>query len=224
MMSRMYLMGILLFVFSWDAMAQVSPDEVWPIGQLRIWVSNPNGPGDRWNGDTATGVAGHPEIAQTDPLYKKLASLFSKKSGIVLEKKPPLLPYGKLVWWDIDNDGTKDIVFAGFIEKKDKPALYNLAELFIYPSFFEGFGFPPLEAMACGTPAIVSNTTSLPEIAGEAALMVDPYNVNEIAMMMKRVLTEEGLRRQMKDSGLALFKKFSWENCAEQTLKTLTEI
>ncbi len=117
----------------------------------------------------------------------------------------------------------KDIIFAGSIEKEDKPALYNLAEVFVYPSFFEGFGFPPLEAMACGTPTIVSNTTSLPEIAGEAALMVDPYNINEIAIAMKKVLTNEGLRRQMKDRGLALAKKFSWENCAEETFKILME-
>ncbi len=118
----------------------------------------------------------------------------------------------------------KDIVFAGFIEKKDKLALYNLAELFIYPSFFEGFGFPPLEAMACGTPTIISNTASLPEVAGEAAMIVDPYNINDIAVAIKEVLGNEKLREEMKERGLALSKKFNWQTCAEQTLKTITEI
>lgn len=116
----------------------------------------------------------------------------------------------------------KDIIFAGSIEKEDKPALYNLAEVFVYPSFFEGFGFPPLEAMACGTPTIISNAASLPEIAGEAALMVDPYNINDIAMAIKRVLENEKLRREMGERGLILSRKFSWENCARGTLELLT--
>lgn len=116
---------------------------------------------------------------------------------------------------------SKDIIFTGFIEKEDKPALYNLAEVFVYPSFFEGFGFPPLEAMACGTPTIVSDVTSLPEVAGEAAIMVNPYNINEIAQAMNDVLENEELRRQMRDGGLVLSKKFSWQNCAKATLKIL---
>ena len=115
----------------------------------------------------------------------------------------------------------KDIIFTGFIAKEDKPSLYKLAELFVYPSFFEGFGFPPLEAMACGTPTIVSNTTSFPEIGDGAVLMVDPYNISEIALAMREILKDKKLKNEMKQKGLALAEKFSWGKCAEQTLKTL---
>jgi len=118
----------------------------------------------------------------------------------------------------------KDIIFTGFIDKDDKPALYNLAEVFLYPSFFEGFGFPPLEAMACGVPTIVSNTTSLPEVCGEAAFMVNPYDVNEIAEAIDEVLKNEELKKQMRDRGLSLSKKFDWQTCVKKTLKILTEI
>src|SRR4030042_6657479 len=83
----------------------------------------------------------------------------------------------------------KQIIFTGFVSPEDKTYLYNLAELFVYPSFFEGFGFPPLEAMACGVPTITSNTSSLPEIAGEAAIMIDPYDIEELAWAMAKILS-----------------------------------
>ncbi len=118
---------------------------------------------------------------------------------------------------------SRDIIFTGFIEDKDKPYLYNLAELFVYPSFFEGFGFPPLEAMACGLPTIVSHTSSLPEVVGQGALMIDPYNIDELAWAMEMALTDSNLKERLIKKGIVQAKKFSWSKCARETLKTLTE-
>jgi len=115
----------------------------------------------------------------------------------------------------------KDIVFTGFIEEQDKPYLYNLAELFVFPSFFEGFGFPPLEAMACQIPTIVSGNSSLPEVVGPGALIIDPFNIDEIAWAMETVLIDRDLRKKLIKKGLVQAKKFSWEKCAQKTLKVL---
>ncbi len=118
---------------------------------------------------------------------------------------------------------SQDIIFTGFIEEADKPALYNLAQLFVYPSFFEGFGFPPLEAMACGLPTVVSHASSLPEVVGQGALMVDPYNIDELAWAMETALTDKDLREQLAKKGISRAKKFSWSKCARETLKIITE-
>jgi glycosyltransferase involved in cell wall biosynthesis len=115
----------------------------------------------------------------------------------------------------------RDIIFTGFVEDQDKPGLYNLADLFIYPSFFEGFGFPPLEAMACGVPTIVSHASSLPEVVGTGALMVDPYNIDELAWAMETILADKDLREGLIKKGFAQAKKFSWPKCARDTLKLI---
>ena len=115
----------------------------------------------------------------------------------------------------------KDIIFTGFVEEADKPHLYNLSEIFVYPSFFEGFGFPPLEAMACGIPTIVSSNSSLPEVVGKAALMVDVANIDELAWSMEIALSDKELRKRLIENGLKQAKKFSWHKCAQETLKVL---
>ncbi len=117
---------------------------------------------------------------------------------------------------------SREIIFTGFVEEADKPYLYNLAELFVYPSFFEGFGFPPLEAMACGLPTIVSYGSSLPEAVGQAALMVDSSNIDEMAWAMEMALTDNDLRKRLIQRGIAQAKKFSWQKCAKKTLAVLT--
>jgi len=117
---------------------------------------------------------------------------------------------------------SKDIIFTGFVAAEDKVYLYNLASLFVYPSFFEGFGFPPLEAMACGTPVICSNTSCFPEVSGEAALMVDPYNFSEIAWAIGEVLSDSNLAQSLINKGAENIKKFSWDRCAQETLDFLT--
>jgi len=121
-------------------------------------------------------------------------------------------------------DLQNDVVFTGYVSDEDLPALYNAADLFVYPSIYEGFGLPPLEAMACGTPVITSNTSSLPEVVGDAGIMVDPYDVNGLADAMHEVLANEGLRANMIKNGLERAKMFSWEKCARETLKVYEEV
>jgi glycosyltransferase involved in cell wall biosynthesis len=108
--------------------------------------------------------------------------------------------------------------FTGYIPDVDLPGIYNGADLFVFPSLYEGFGLPVLEAMSCGTPVITSNTSSLPEVAGEAALLVDPYNVEEIMAAMRRVLEDSALARDLSERGLERAKKFTWEKTAQRTI------
>lgn len=113
----------------------------------------------------------------------------------------------------------KDVLFPGFAPVQDLPFLYNAAELFIYPSFYEGFGLPPIEALACGTPTIVSNISSLPEVVGDAALKVDPHSQQAMTQAMYRLLTEEDLRRDLIKKGMRRSEEFSWTKTASQTIK-----
>jgi glycosyltransferase involved in cell wall biosynthesis len=108
----------------------------------------------------------------------------------------------------------EELVFTGYVPDEDLVALYNAADLFVYPSIFEGFGLPPLEAMACGTPVVTSNTSSLPEVVGEAGLMVDPLDVEALAGAMARVLGDGVLRARLAVRGLEQAATFSWETTA----------
>jgi glycosyltransferase involved in cell wall biosynthesis len=115
----------------------------------------------------------------------------------------------------------EDIIFTGFVADEDKPAIYNLASLFVYPSFFEGFGFPPLEAMACGVPVITSNNSSLPEVAGAAAILIDPDKPDEIYQAMKEILLSRNLQESLRKKGFEQVKKFEWKKTAEEFLKVI---
>lgn len=110
------------------------------------------------------------------------------------------------------------VVFPGFVADEDLPALYNLAELFVFPSLYEGFGLPPLEAMACGTPVVTSNVSSLPEVVGEAGLMVKPTDAESLTEAMRRVLEDEALREEMIAKGLEQARKFTWKEAAAKLL------
>ncbi|MCA9365145.1 MAG: glycosyltransferase family 4 protein [Candidatus Moranbacteria bacterium] len=116
------------------------------------------------------------------------------------------------------------ILFLGEVEEEDKPALYSLASLFVYPSIFEGFGFPPLEAMRCATPVITANTTSLPEIVGNAAVLIDPDKPDEIAQAMKEVLFDRQLATELIYRGLHQSAKFTWEKTAQETIKIFKDM
>jgi glycosyltransferase involved in cell wall biosynthesis len=96
-----------------------------------------------------------------------------------------------------------DIVFTGYVDGADLPALFSGARLFVYPSLFEGFGYPPLEAMGCGTPVVTSNVASLPEVCGDAAEYVDPLDTADIARATLKVYSDEDLRVRMREGGLA---------------------
>ncbi|MEK7464201.1 MAG: glycosyltransferase family 1 protein [Patescibacteria group bacterium] len=117
----------------------------------------------------------------------------------------------------------KDILFWGKASPKEALYLYNLASVFVYPSFFEGFGFPPLEAQACGLPVVASNRSSLPEILGNSALLSDPYKTDELAMGIETVLVDTAMREELKDKGLENIKRFSWKNTAQELIKIFNE-
>ncbi|KKR32660.1 MAG: Glycosyl transferase group 1 [Candidatus Falkowbacteria bacterium GW2011_GWF2_39_8] len=108
-----------------------------------------------------------------------------------------------------------DIYFIGYVDRKDKVYLYNLASIFVYPSFYEGFGFPPLEAMACGLPTITSYNSSLAEVVADAAILVDPFNIQEISTAMSQLLSNQLLYNKYKDGGLIRAKDFTWQKTAE---------
>jgi glycosyltransferase involved in cell wall biosynthesis len=118
----------------------------------------------------------------------------------------------------------RDILFPGWIEQEDLPAIYSLAELFVYPSRLEAFPIPLTEAMACGTPIVTSDANGLREIAGEAAVLVDPEDPDAIASAMADVLADGQLRVSLSERGLARVKRFSWERCARETLAILEEL
>jgi glycosyltransferase involved in cell wall biosynthesis len=106
----------------------------------------------------------------------------------------------------------KYVRFLGYMPEETLAVMYRLAAVFVFPSLYEGFGLPPIEAMASGTPVVTSNVSSLPEVAGDAALLVDPYDPVAIADGIDRVLRDEGLRRDLRMKGLARAKQFSWES------------
>ncbi|MGI5991526.1 MAG: glycosyltransferase family 4 protein [Methanosarcina sp.] len=112
-----------------------------------------------------------------------------------------------------------DVIFLGSVPDGDLPLLYNAASLFVYPSVYEGFGLPPLEAMACGCPVITSNSSSLPEVVGDAGLLVDTCNIDHLVDSMHKVLTNEELRQRIIKRGLEQAKSFNWRKCAEETLE-----
>jgi glycosyltransferase involved in cell wall biosynthesis len=108
--------------------------------------------------------------------------------------------------------------FTGYIEEADLPAFYNGADLLVFPSLYEGFGLPVLEAMACGTPVVTATASSLPEVAGDAAILVDPYDSAAIADGMRRVLENPELAATLRELGLARAQQFSWERTARETI------
>jgi glycosyltransferase involved in cell wall biosynthesis len=116
-------------------------------------------------------------------------------------------------------DLESQVRFLGRVPTADLPYLYNAARLLVHPSFYEGFGLPPLEAMACGIPVVVSNVSALPEVVGDAGLLVDPNDTSELAVSMYRALTDESLRQEMIQKGFARAACFSWEKTARQTLE-----
>jgi len=119
---------------------------------------------------------------------------------------------------------SKDIIFTGYIEEGDKPYLYNLAKVFVYPSFFEGFGLPPLEAMACGVPTIVSNKSSLPEVVKKAAIMVDPHNIDEISFAIRKILENRELNNYLTRQGIKRAKDFNWDKAAKEFLNLFKKL
>ena len=116
------------------------------------------------------------------------------------------------------------VVFTGYVAPADLPALYATATLLVYPSLCEGFGLPPLEAMACGTPVVGSNCSALPEILGEAARLVDPLDVSTLAETIRSVLGDDRLRETLRTRGLERARRYRWETSARQTLELYAQL
>jgi glycosyltransferase involved in cell wall biosynthesis len=142
-----------------------------------------------------------------------------------LKLKRPDLPHhlilaGERGWMmqsveaEIARQPTNDIRFLGFVAGADLPALYSAADLFVYPSLYEGFGLPLVEAMACGTPVITSNVSAMPEVVGDAAVLVSPDDVASIADAMETVLGDSSLRATLVEAGLVRSRAFRWEETA----------
>jgi len=118
----------------------------------------------------------------------------------------------------------KHVRFLGYLNDDTLTVLYRLASVFVFPSLYEGFGLPPLEAMACGTPVVTSNVSSLPEVTGDAAVLVDPYDVDAIADGVRRVLEDPALAADLRRRGLQRAREFSWERSVERTLQVYRDV
>ncbi|MFQ5611014.1 MAG: glycosyltransferase family 4 protein [Anaerolineae bacterium] len=137
----------------------------------------------------------------------------------------PLVIAGGRGWYDqqifglVERLGLKEaVIFPGYVPEEDKALWYNAATFFAYPSHFEGFGLPPLEAMACGLPVVVGNVSSLPEVVGEAGLLVDPADEEQLAGALARLAVDPELRESMAERGVARARRFSWQKTAQETV------
>ena len=166
----------------------------------------------------------HPRknLARLLAAYQLLKNQSSTVSAI------PAMVWGGLQRWDshtlVQQAQTAGVILPGFIAQPDLPAFFRQAEMLVYPSLYEGFGLPPLEAMACGTPVIVSNVTSLPEVVGEAALSVDPTDAEAIAAAMDRLLHDAVLRATLRQTGFEQAAHFTWAKSAGRLLEALAMI
>ena len=156
-------------------------------------------------------------------LIEAYALLRSSRAG---DQLPQLVIAGKRGWLDNEiqraaqrENRNESIKFIGYVPEKDLPALYSAAICFVYPSFFEGFGLPVLEAMQCGTPVIAGNRTSLPEVAGAAALLFDPFDAGALAEAIERIIHNPDTRAELRAKGLERARIFSWTATARLTLQ-----
>src|SRR5262247_186903 len=156
----------------------------------------------------------------------RLIRAYAKLRGERADFAPQLVIVGRRLWLthEIFDEVKRsrwagDVILTGYVADEDLPALYRAARAFVYPSLFEGFGLPPLEAMACGTPVVTSDVSSLPEVTGAAALLVDPLDVDALADAIRRLWTDEDLRRDLRARGLSRVRRYTWDATARLTLE-----
>ncbi len=144
---------------------------------------------------------------------------------VIVGKKEGFITGDREIYNIINNNnlGSK-VFFTGHVDDEDLPKIYNLAKIFIFPSFYEGFGLPPIEAMACGCPVVCSKVASLPEVCGDAAYYVDPYNIEDIARGIDVVIKDESLRQSLIRKGFENVKRFSWEKSAQQIVEIIYKL
>lgn len=140
-----------------------------------------------------------------------IAGLKGWKEGIIIKEMDTLIKQDRLV-------------ALGYVADEDLPALYTAADVFVYPSIYEGFGFPVLEAMACGTPVLVSNSSSLPEVAGKAGTLADPYSVADFTEKLVSLLTDKNKKEKKSEEGIKQAAQFSWKKCAERTYNVYAKL
>ncbi len=164
---------------------------------------------------------------------KNLVTLLDAYAALLARNTdlPPLVVAGRKGWLygetlrRIRELGLSErLVMTDWVREEDVPALLNLALVFVYPSLYEGFGLPPLEAMACGTPVIASNASSLPEVVGDAGILVEPRDPAALARAVESVLGSDTLRQEMRAKGLKQARRFSWERAARETLAVYARV
>src|SRR5205085_9627051 len=161
-------------------------------------------------------------------LVRAYASLRGEYST---DKLPKLVLAGKCAWlFDetlraLEQTGLKDtVLLTGYVADADLPALYSGALCFVYPSYFEGFGLPVLEAMQCGTPVIAGNRTSLPEVVGDAGILIDPFNPRDIANAIARLVSNPSARDELRKLGIERAQRFNWLETARLTLQVYGQV
>lgn len=166
---------------------------------------------------------------------KNLARLIRAYSGLRRERGrsnlPQLVLVGKQAWLygetlrAVEEEGVAErVVLTGYVSESDLPALYTGALCFAYPSYFEGFGLPPLEAMSCGTPVLTGNLTSLPEVVADAGLTIDPFDTGAIARALARLIDDAALRAELRSRGLQRARAFDWRETARMTLQVYRRV
>lgn len=156
--------------------------------------------------------------------FSKLVSEFQIELNLVLAGAKGWL-YGDIFETARGFHGiTEKIIFPGYIEDHDLACIYSGACVFVYPSLYEGFGLPPLEAMQCGVPVITSNNSSLPEVVGDAAIKIDPKSEEELCQAMLKVISSSDLQAELREKSIEQARKFSWSRCAKETLSVYENI
>jgi glycosyltransferase involved in cell wall biosynthesis len=153
-------------------------------------------------------------VAGRLPDYGLDLAIQAKRSGFFPDPRPIVQELGI----------EERVIFTGWVPEEDKPALYSEARALVFPSLYEGFGLPPLEALACGTPVIAFNRGSLPEIVGDGGLLLEPGDVEGLAAAMEKLLNDDTLWGDLREKGLAQAARFSWEKTARETLAVYQEV
>jgi len=159
-------------------------------------------------------VSAYVRLRDSRPDIKHKLAIVGKRAW----KHDPIIESARQSRW------VQDILLTDYVPEDELPVLYSGADLFVYPSIYEGFGLPPLEAMACGAPVITSDRSSLPEVVGDAAIKVNPFDVEAIAASMASVILEPAIATRLREAGMARAKRFSWETCARETVDVFESV
>jgi alpha-1,3-rhamnosyl/mannosyltransferase len=209
------------------SLTEVNPDKVF-VTPLGVDPSFSPG-GDRIKGlpDQYILYVGNLEPRKNLPTlltaFQSLPRHLKERHSLVIAGAKGWLSNGlRKVLHSFENDNNS--ILTGYVPQSHLPDLYRGASLFVYPSFYEGFGLPVIEAMACGVPVVASNTTSLPEVVGDGGILVNPYHPDELKEAMLKLLEDPGSRKEMAEKGLERAKLFSWEKCAHGTFAVYQKV